>query len=355
MLRYALGLSGMMNRVPRIDPSVDPVTPLRTLTGFGGIVGQSPVMQKLCRMVAVAANSPHPVLILGELGAGKRMVARTIRSSGPFRDRPFISIHCGLLAPALFGGQLFDHVKGEFTGPTQAGNGLMAAAKGGTIFLDNIEQLDVDLQAKLVQLLYDIQNSQTTDAPMNVRILAATTHDLERVVMQGGFRKDLYCRLNVLSLRLPPLRDHRDDIPLLAEHFLERMMGASGQQTTLSEGAVQAMLSHDWPGNVRELEHCLKRACALANGPLIQVRDLPPELVRAPHAMPSNQNTECRIVPLAEVERQVILNAVAELKGDKAQAARLLGIGKTTLYRRLRQYASDDQHRGALKAFSRVA
>jgi DNA-binding NtrC family response regulator len=355
MLRCTLGLSRMMNNVLRVDPSVDPVTRSQTLTGFGGILGQSPVMQKLCRMVAVAATSPHPVLILGEVGSGKRMVARTIRSSGPFRDRPFISIHCGLLAPVLFGGQLFDHVKGEFTGPTRVGNGRMATAKGGTIFLDNVEELDFDLQAKLVRLLQDIQNSQTTDAPVNVRILAASTHDLERVVMQGGFRKDLYCRLNVLSLRLPPLRDHRDDIPLLAEHFLERMMGASGQPTTLSEDAVQAMLSHDWPGNVRELEHCLKRACALANGPLIQVRDLPPEIVRTPHAMVSNQNTECHIVPLAEVERQAILNAVAELKGDKAKAARLLGIGKTTLYRRLRQFASDDLHGGASKAFSRVA
>jgi DNA-binding NtrC family response regulator len=322
--------------------------------GFGGIVGWSPVMQNLYRMVAMAANSLHPVLILGESGSGKRMVARTIRSSGPFRDRPFISIHCGSLAPALFRRQLFDHIKG-FAGPTQARNGLTAIAQGGTVFLDNVEELASDLQANLLGLLQEVQNSQTTDAPMNVRILAATTHDLERVVMQGGFRKDLYFRLNLLSVRVPPLREHRDDIPLLADHFLERMMHASGQKTTLSDHAVQAMLSHDWPGNVRELEHCLEHACAFASGPLIQVADLPPEIVRAPRAIPSNQNAECHIVPMAEVERQTILNAVAELKGDKARAARLLGIGKTTLYRRLQQYASHDLDGVASKAFSRVA
>jgi len=344
----------MMNNMTCSDPSLDPATPSQ-LGASGGIVGRSPVMQKLRRMVAVAANSPHPVLIFGESGSGKRTVARTIRSSGPFRDGSFISIHCGSLAPALFGRQLFDYVRGEFTGPIREANGLIATAKGGTILLDSVEELDFDLQAKLVQLLQDIQNSQATDAPVNVRLLAATTHDLERVVMQGGFRKDLYWRLNVLSLRLPPLRDHRDDIPLLAEHFLKRMNSASGLQITLSDGAVQAMLSHDWPGNVRELGHCLERACAFASGPLIQAVDLPPEIVRTGHAMASNQNTELHIVPMAEVERQAILSAVAELKGDKAQAARLLGIGKTTLYRRLQQYAFHDLHGGASKAFSRVS
>jgi DNA-binding NtrC family response regulator len=184
-------------------------------------------MQKLRCMVAVVANSPHPVLILGEGGSGKRTVARTIRSSGPFRDREFISIHCGSVARSSFRRQLFDHVKSEFAGPNHEAPGRTTTAKGGPFFLDNVEELGLDLQAKLVQLLQDIQDSQTTDAPVNVRILAATTHDLERVVMHGGFRKDLYCRLKVLSIRLPPLRDHRDDIPLLAEHFLEGMVSAS--------------------------------------------------------------------------------------------------------------------------------
>lgn len=345
----------MNNEVYRADPSIGPVTPSQTRRGFCGIVGQTPMIQKLRRLVAVAADSLHPVLILGERGSGKRTVARTIRTSGPFHDRAFISIHCGSLAPALFGRQLFDHVKRQFTQLPQEANGLMATTRGGTIFLDNVEELGFDLQERLVQLLQCIQNSQTTEAPLNVRILAATTHNLERVVMQGGFRKDLYCRLNVLSLRLPPLRDHRGDIPLLAEYFLEHMMSASGQQMTLSDGAVQAMLSYDWPGNVRELEHCLERACAVASGPLIQVADLPPEIVRTPQTMASNQNAECHIVPLADVERQAILSAVAELQGDKAQAARLLGIGKTTLYRRLHQYASRNLNPAASKALSRVA
>jgi len=342
-------VSGMMNNVTRAESSVNPVTLSQTLSGFGAIVGVSPVMQRLRRMAAVAAYSPHPVLILGEVGSGKRMVARTIRSSGPLRDRPFISIHCGSIVPALFGKQLFDHAKGQSTGPTREANGRKATAKGITIFLDNVEKLDFDLQAELLRLLQDIQNSQTTNAPVNVRILATTTHDLERVVMGGGFRKDLYCRLNVLSIRLPSLRDHRDDIPLLAEHFLRRMLSASVRQTTLSDSAMQAMLSHDWPGNVRELEHCLERAYTLACRPLIDVHHLPPEIVRSPHAMASNQNSECHIMPMAEVERRAILNAVAGLKGDKVRAARLLGIGKTTLYRRLQQYA-DDLPDGASKS-----
>jgi DNA-binding NtrC family response regulator len=344
----------MMDRVACVEPSLDPVTPSQG-GGFDGIVGRSIVMQKLRRIVAVAANSLHPVLIYGESGSGKRMIARAIRSGGPFRDRAFISIDCGSMAPALFSKQLFDPVTGAFAGPTQPANGLIAIAQGGTIFLDKVEELDFALQTKLFQLLQDIQNSQTSDAPVNVRFLVATTHDLERVVMQGGFRKDLYFRLNVLSLRIPPLRDHRDDIPLLAEHFLERMMRASGNKTTLSEHAVQAMLLHDWPGNVLELKECLERACAFASGLLIQVRDLPPEIVRARHATVPKQKNEYHIVPMAEVEKQAILNAVAELKGDKAQAARLLGIGKTTLYRRLQQYASRDLGGLASKAISNVA
>jgi len=176
-----------------------------------------------------------------------------------------------------------------------------------------------------------------------VRILAATNRDLEQAVMQGAFRRDLYFRLNVLSLRIPSLRERRQDIPLLIAHFMERMAQTSRQEKTLSDDALKVLLAYDWPGNVRELENCLDRSCAFTSGPLIQVTDLPGEIANlpVPAASPGNGNGHAKIIPMAELEKQTILNAIAELNGDKLQAARLLGIGKTTLYRKLKDYAAD--------------
>jgi DNA-binding NtrC family response regulator len=178
--------------------------------------------------------------------------------------------------------------------------------------------------------------------PINVRILAATNRILEQAVTEGSFRRDLYFRLNVLSLRIPPLRERREDIPLLIAHFMERTARASAQEKILTDEAVKAMLAYDWPGNVRELENCLERTCAFTSGPLIHVPDLPPAIAGAHVPAPSNGNghSQNKIVPMAELERLTILNAIAELNGDKLEAARLLGIGKTTLYRKLKDYAT---------------
>jgi two-component system response regulator HydG len=178
--------------------------------------------------------------------------------------------------------------------------------------------------------------------PINVRILAATNRDLEQAVTQGTFRRDLYFRLNVLSLRIPALRERRQDIPLLITHFLERMVRTSGQQKDLSDDAIKALLAYDWPGNVRELENCLERAYAFTSGPLIHVTDLPREIANLPlpQATADSGNGHSKIIPMAELEKQTILKAISELKGDKLQAARLLGIGKTTLYRKLKDYAA---------------
>jgi two-component system response regulator HydG len=182
----------------------------------------------------------------------------------------------------------------------------------------------------------------TRRIPINVRILAATNRVLEQAVMEGAFRRDLYFRLNVLSLRIPPLRERREDIPLLLAHFMERCTRASGQEKILSDDAIKVMLAYDWPGNVRELENCLERTCAFTSGPLIHVADLPSAIAGIQIPLPTNGNGhgQNKIVPMAELERQTILNAIAELHGDKLQAARLLGIGKTTLYRKLKDYAA---------------
>jgi DNA-binding NtrC family response regulator len=318
---------------------------LKSKQGYGGLVGRSPEMEKLYRIIAKAANSSHPVLILGESGTGKEMVARSIHFSGPFRDKPFIPVDCGSLVPTLIESELFGYVRGAFTGANHAKDGLLAIAEGGTVFLDEVGELPVDLQSKLLRAIQEKEIRPvggTRRIPINVRILAATNRDLEQAVTEGAFRRDLYFRLNVLSLRIPPLRERREDISLLVSHFMERAARASGQEKVVTDEALKVMLAYDWPGNVRELENCLERTCAFTSGPLLHVADLPPSLAKTA-AMSIATGIGCianKIVPMAELEKQTILSAIAELNGDKLQAARLLGIGKTTLYRKLKDYAA---------------
>ncbi|MGA8761560.1 MAG: sigma-54 dependent transcriptional regulator, partial [Candidatus Sulfotelmatobacter sp.] len=296
---------------------------VKSTQGYGAIVGRAPEMEKLYRIIAKAANSSHPVLILGESGTGKEMVARSIHYSGPFRDKPFIPVDCGSLVPTLIESELFGYVKGAFTGANQAKDGLLAIAEGGTVFLDEVGELPVDLQAKLLRAIQEKEIrpvGSTRRIPINVRILAATNRDLEQAVMEGAFRRDLYFRLNVLSLRIPPLRERREDVGLLIAYFLERLARTSVQQKALSDEAYKALLSYDWPGNVRELENCLERTWAFTSGPVIHVPDLPPAIAELQNTAPSNGNGHGKIVPMAELEKQTILNAIAELNGDKLQA-----------------------------------
>jgi DNA-binding NtrC family response regulator len=318
---------------------------IKSRQGFGNIVGRAPEMEKLYRIIAKAAHSSHPVLILGESGTGKEMVARSIHFSGPFRDKPFIPVDCGSLVPTLIESELFGYVKGAFTGAVQSRDGLLAIAEGGTVFLDEVGELSVDLQAKLLRAIQEREIrpvGSTRRIAINVRMLAATNRDLEQAVAQGTFRRDLYFRLNVLSLRIPPLRERRQDIPLLVGHFQERLSRASAQERTLSDDALKAMLAYDWPGNVRELGNCLERACAFTTGPMIQVGDLPAALHGANGHAPGGGDSSAKILPMVELEKQTILDTISQLNGDKLQAARLLGIGKTTLYRKLKEYASQE-------------
>ena len=249
--------------------------------GFGPLVGHAPEMEKLYRIIAKAAHSTHPVLILGESGTGKELVARSIHYSGPFRDRPFIPVDCGSLVPTLIESELFGYVRGAFTGAVRAKDGLLATAEGGTVFLDEVGELPVDLQAKLLRAIQEKEVRPvggTRAIPINVRILAATNRDLDVAVQQGTFRRDLYFRLNVLSLRIPPLRERKQDIPLLIGNALERINGATQMQHSVGDDALRLMLNYDWPGNVRELENCIERSCTTCSLPTIHVADLPTQL-----------------------------------------------------------------------------
>jgi two-component system response regulator HydG len=317
---------------------------IKSRQGFGNLIGRAPEMEKLYRIIAKAGQSVHPVLILGESGTGKELVAKSIHFAGIFRNKPFIPVDCGSLVPTLIESELFGHVRGAFTGATNPKDGLLAIAEGGTVFLDEIGELPTDLQAKLLRAIQEKEIrpvGSVKRVPINVRILAATNRDLERAVAEGTFRRDLFFRLNVLTLRLPALRERRQDIPLLVAHILERIGRDAGNEKSISDEALKALLNYDWPGNVRELENSLERACALSSAHEIQLRDLPTQIYSAPtDLMGVSQPAANGIVPMAELEKQTILNALTQVNGDKMLAARLLGIGKTTLYRKLKEYES---------------
>jgi len=328
---------------------------LRMSEGLGSMIGRSAEMDKLYRILSKVAQSTHPVLVLGESGTGKELVARTIHAYGPNAQKPFLPVDCGSLVPTLIESELFGYVKGAFTGANRAKDGLLVAAEGGTVFLDEIGELTLDLQAKLLRALQEKEVrpvGATHRIPIKARIVAATNRDLAQMVERGTFRKDLFYRLNVVNLRLPALRDRKEDIPLLAAHFLDRMSRDTGRKFTLSDEALRTMMRHDWPGNVRELENSIERACALSSGPILHLGDLPTQLQQqglearraaiAPPAGLGEQASSSEVTPLADLERQAILGAIRTLNGDKLLAARLLGIGKTTLYRKLKEYGITD-------------
>src|ERR1700735_1652388 len=316
---------------------------LRTKPGFAGLIGISPKMQRVYRLIEKVSQHAYPVLILGESGTGKELVARSIHFSGVRKAKPFVPVDCSALVPTLIEAELFGYVKGAFTGANQTKPGLMEVADNGTLFLDEIGDLPVDLQAKLLRALQEKEIrpvGSTARLPLSVRIIAATNRDLETAVRQGGFRQDLYFRLNVVQIKLPPLRERKSDIPILVNSFLEKYSEAHGKTRTISEDAIARLIAYDWPGNVRELENAIERAVALGSGPIVHVGDLPSHL-HYPTSDRAPKDDE--LLPLEELERRAILRALRESGGDKLAAARLLGIGKTTLYRKLKQYEAQAQ------------
>jgi len=307
-----------------------------------GIIGTSAHIQDVLRMISRLKDTRTPVLISGESGTGKELVARAIHFRGSMAQTPFVAVDCGSLVPTLMESELFGYEKGAFTGATKSKAGLFQAANGGTIFLDEIGELPLEMQAKLLRVLQEKEvrpvgsNERET---VDVRVIAATNRDLEAAYRSGTFRKDLYFRLNVVTVHLPPLRDRRSDIPVLVHHFLDRYAKASQMQVT--PAAMKSLLQYDWPGNVRELENCIARAVTLGDGRTIDVADLPPAIraeqgeagsVSAPEA--SSLSTTA----LAEMERMTILRVFEQAHGDKALAGKMLGISRATLYRKLKRY-----------------
>jgi len=303
-----------------------------------------------------------PALLLGETGTGKEVAARAIHNiSG---SGPFVTIDCSSMVGPLMESELFGHVKGAFTGAATAKVGLIESANGGTAMFDEIGELPLDLQAKLLRVLQEKEFrpvGSITTRRSDFRIIAATNRDLAKEVEKGTFRRDLFFRLNVINIRLAPLRERREDIPALINHFLSRVGGTY----TVTAEAMEVMLNYDWPGNVRELENCVQHMVAINSGPLLHVADLPSNLQNfilqkksqylmmaapsqaargefsepAPAAMaePPLRDTQS-VIPLIELERRAIMNALEYTKGDRAIAAHLLGIGRTTLYRKLKEY-----------------
>ena len=327
------------------------------------LVGQSPRTRQVLHLIQKLGKCRWPALLLGETGTGKEVVARAIHNISP--SGPFVTIDCSSMVGPLMESELFGHVKGAFTGASVAKLGLIEAANGGTALFDEIGELPLDLQAKLLRVLQEKEFrpvGSLSTRRSDFRIIAATNRDLAKEVEKGTFRRDLFFRLNVINIRLAPLRERREDIPALINHFLSRV----GGNYTLTAEAMEVMLSYDWPGNVRELENCIQHMVAINSGPLLHVADLPSSLQNfvaqkksqylmaaattvqragspeesgdEPESVPPQVPSIPSVIPLSELERRAILNALEYTKGDRAVAAHLLGIGRTTLYRKLKEY-----------------
>jgi len=298
-------------------------------------------MKTVFQMLLNASQSQEPVLITGETGTGKELAARAIHQIGPLRHRTFLPVDCSTLVPALMEAELFGYVRGAFTGAMSDRKGLFEAAHGGTVFLDEITEISVELQSKLLRTIqeHEFRPVGTTRwVEFSARIIVASNRDLKLLMQQGSFREDLYFRLNVLTIDLPPLREHKQDIPLLANHFLVKFSQGKGPPRELSEEALHRLMAYDWPGNVRELENCMRRAIALTPGPEVGPEDLPPYVGKSEGiTLPAEVGGE-ETLTLREIERRAIVRAVAAANGDRLLAARLLGIGKTTIYRKLKEY-----------------
>jgi DNA-binding NtrC family response regulator len=321
-----------------------------------GFVGRSPRIVQIREQIEKIGPSRTSVLFQGESGTGKEVAARSLYNSSPRGQ--FVPIDCGSLVGPLMESELFGHTRNAFTGAGEAKKGLIELAHGGTAFFDEIGDLPMELQVKLLRVLQEKEFRPVGSLQrvrVDVRFVAATNRNLKREVAAGRFREDLYHRLNVIRITLPPLRERREDIPLLIERFL----GTADARYILTNEAFEAIMAYGWPGNIRELQNCMARMIALNSGPLLHFVDLPTEVVfhnRASNpvevaaaagggAPRQGQTPTHGILTLQELERQAIENALQHTKGDRTLAAQLLGIGRTTLYRKLKEYRIPDSDR----------
>src|ERR1700677_233886 len=332
-------------------------------TAVHGIIGSSAKIQEVLRITSRLKDTRTAVLISGESGTGKELIARAVHFRGAFANRPFVAVDCGSLVPTLIESELFGYEKGAFTGALRSKQGLFQSADTGSVFLDEIGELPLELQAKLLRVLQEKEVrpvGSNQRVKVDVRVIAATNRDLEAAYKNGTFRKDLYFRLNVVTVHVPALRDRRSDIPMLVNWFCERY--APGSDLRVSNAAMKALMNYEWPGNVRELENCVERAVALGNGTLIDLGDLPlsiaalnapgsrsavsdsaPELVSdlaaaAESSAGGTVSTPLSTTDLEDIERATIQRVFEQVNGDKALAGRMLGISRATLYRKLKRY-----------------
>jgi two-component system, NtrC family, response regulator AtoC len=314
-----------------------------TETAVHGIIGNSPAIQHVLRMISRLKDTRTPVLVSGESGTGKELVARALHYRGTLATRPFVAVDCGSLVPTLIESELFGYEKGAFTGALRSKQGLLQSADTGTIFLDEVGELPLEMQAKLLRFLQEKEVrpvGSNQKVKVDVRIMAATNRDLEAEYKKGTFRKDLYFRLNVVTIALPPLRERRSDIPILAHWFLERL--APGRVIQISSAAMKALMAYDWPGNVRELENCIERAIALGDQRSIEISDLPASIagveIQAQAEPAESFDFTASTNDLEDLERATIERVFTQVNGDKALAGKMLGISRATLYRKLKRY-----------------
>jgi DNA-binding NtrC family response regulator len=315
---------------------------------FGGILGRSRPMQKLFHLLETVARSNSTILITGETGTGKEVVARAVHHNSPRRANRFVALNCSAIPETLLEAELFGHVRGAFTGAVGARQGRFEQAHRGTLFLDEVGTMSTALQMKLLRALQEREFERVGDnqtIKVDVRVIAATNSELARMVADGTFREDLYYRLNVIPIHLPPLRDRRDDIPVLAKHFLEKF--APDGQMQISQGAMRVLMAYSWPGNVRQLENAIERAVTLSSGRKdIDVADLPPEILDMPQATATpfvEFPEEGLDLPayLTSIERDLIHQSLQRTAGNRNKAAELLRIKRTTLVEKLKRLGPD--------------
>jgi DNA-binding NtrC family response regulator len=307
---------------------------------FSEIIGTSVALQSVFRLVEKVASTNTNILIQGESGTGKELIARAIHHNSPRADRPFVAVNCGALPETLLESELFGHTKGAFTGAVTGKPGLFRSAEGGTVLLDEVGEISPAMQVRLLRALQEHEVTplgSSVAVPFDARIICATNRDLEREVSEGRFREDLFYRLNVIEIHLPPLRERREDIPLLARTFIMRTAREQQRdEKVVEQAAMSALINYNWPGNVRELQNAIERAFTLS-GDQIDLDSLPPRVRDAASPVPMRDPDGLRPT-LAEIERRHIFETLASVNQDKARAANILGIDLSTLYRKLKRY-----------------
>ena len=310
---------------------------------FEEIVGTHAAMQKLFRLTEQVARTTATVLITGESGTGKELIARAIHRQGPRRDRPFVAVNPAAVAESLIESELFGHEKGAFTGAYQRKLGKFELAQGGTLFLDEIGTLKAELQAKLLRVLQEREIERvggTRPVKIDVRVIAATNVDVKQAVARGAFREDLYYRLNVVPIEVPPLRERIEDLPLLVEHFVRQYGQQFGKRVQgLSREALRALSLYRWPGNVRELQNVVERCVVLADGPQIELNDLPLDVLIPDHRIRVRKADRLPLKDATEAfEHQIVLRVLERVKGNTSEAARILGVHRNSLNRLLERW-----------------